>query len=1307
MNHLDAVSFQIEIGGEYRPVDIDQETNFSFNLQASDLSNPTVTKIPFSAQINLPRTSRNNNLFSNIWKADWKKINYSPLERTSFRLYINNNLYESGYVKLEEVTAQAYKIRLYGGLGDYFYAMSEIRLKNLDFGDMFTHTVDRNFIRDCWSGMPYYTTKEAGSRQMNDYFGYIMAYQGQYDSFDSNYYVNGMLGEDELEDTGEDDEGNGRLNTHGQALWYNPTAAKAYSSPELNEHRRTGYIGGRWFFGEYRSYYQKPVVRLSTLFEKIVDNIGGWKTTLDPTFFSQYNPYWHNVWVICPGYNMEAGQLTTTVELDYKPGGEEYDLVFGENPNIDASLEKKIDIEFDTEEVDEAGQPVAAAYNFVVKIPLRIYAVWDSGMSDHRIEKRNSLSVSATLWVGEESIPLFYNGSERLITLDSSNLTNKKPANFNDRGKPYFGYQLQEGNGAGYRESEQDAASTFLFVGTKKIDSTDLKGVSEVKVEFTLKGDTYWRRNAGTKMHRSYGVGLKFDGGTLSLGKSAGSGVRSESTVKYSDIIRSDDTAFDFVHSYCKLFGLYYVKDKYTNTVTITTRNSFYGGLEKLDWTAKIDNSREKKLYPIPFDYRTGIMAYPGQGTKYEEEYKSKTSKQYGSLQFDTGYQFSDDEKDLLGDIIFKNCVIATGFSQYYIGRDDTVYKDNKTLPFFADSSDSKVDTGYSLAFRDGFSEVNESRPFIITDDNDTMYNYGYCWTEKDAEFCTRYPNIVRTISVAGGTYSLNFGTPSTVYNETEYKGDDTREGEDSIYRRFWREYLKDRLHENTRKLVCYINLTIEDIHTELFNKFIYIENTVWVLSKIVNFDPISKSSTKVELISVNDTGNYVAQRFIEGNLILEYNGAVIYNYMDGPNVNPVPVRTDHKAKTLTVDVQCGLTWKIDGFGKDDGNSIYVSPASGNNTKLYITVPATTTADSYYIPVRWGSTRTILNIIQVPRWTVTAVTANGKVTINGLPSPVEIEDGNSAGFEVLPDSGYDLAYWIIDGRYYYDNPVIIDEIHNHTAGEAVLYDMSRFVKLYCNDNNTAVAGETRFGNFWLPGIGSTYTFTNSRPDLSGYRFGDDDYFTSPSAAVQRQILPSDSRLYVYYDTLLANITIVNQASTAFGAQAICLLNPAGTPVENIPETVEPGVSMNYLLTYEASVYGIYTLSATEDPGLRISISEPEIDYRQGSPVPGILVSVTDIFWEHSLIKIGYEGDEFENTLHIPRGMEFRNVVCDDPYVTAMPVSGSETTAVFIRVGKNLDREEISIHVRASVYNGGEFLTEVEFTIVQGAFTEEM
>lgn len=62
------------------------------------------------------------------------------------------------------------------------------------------------------------------------------------------------------------------------------------SGEEEDEHQRN----------DFRSYYQRPAIRLKYLIEQIIADVAadGFTVNLDPTFFNEDNPYWWDTWVL-------------------------------------------------------------------------------------------------------------------------------------------------------------------------------------------------------------------------------------------------------------------------------------------------------------------------------------------------------------------------------------------------------------------------------------------------------------------------------------------------------------------------------------------------------------------------------------------------------------------------------------------------------------------------------------------------------------------------------------------------------------------------------------------------------------------------------------------------------------------------------------------------------------------------------------------------------------------------------------------------------------------------------------------------
>ena len=113
-----------------KEVEFSADPKILLNYKEKELTNPTVVRNSFSKQITVEGTNRNNEVFGNIW--DLTRVqdgsNFNPIQKTDFELYMNDELFQKGYAKLDKVTRRdngiQYVFTLYGGLGSFFHNLS-------------------------------------------------------------------------------------------------------------------------------------------------------------------------------------------------------------------------------------------------------------------------------------------------------------------------------------------------------------------------------------------------------------------------------------------------------------------------------------------------------------------------------------------------------------------------------------------------------------------------------------------------------------------------------------------------------------------------------------------------------------------------------------------------------------------------------------------------------------------------------------------------------------------------------------------------------------------------------------------------------------------------------------------------------------------------------------------------------------------------------------------------------------------------------------------------------------------------------
>ena len=130
MNNIHLYIGDIEVEFEATP-------EILYTYQVDELTNPTIVKNSFSKTITIKGSKSNNHLFGHYWNVERVQVGgtsnassvyFNASKKMSFSLYVGTELYESGYVKLDEVRRvngdYEYDITLYGGLGDFFYNLS-------------------------------------------------------------------------------------------------------------------------------------------------------------------------------------------------------------------------------------------------------------------------------------------------------------------------------------------------------------------------------------------------------------------------------------------------------------------------------------------------------------------------------------------------------------------------------------------------------------------------------------------------------------------------------------------------------------------------------------------------------------------------------------------------------------------------------------------------------------------------------------------------------------------------------------------------------------------------------------------------------------------------------------------------------------------------------------------------------------------------------------------------------------------------------------------------------------------------------
>lgn len=375
-----------------------------------------------------------------------------------------------------------------------------------------------------------------------------------------------------------------------------------------------------------------------------------------------------------------------------------------------------------------------------------------------------------------------------------------------------------------------------------------------------------------------------------------------------------NNTPFMVLLKYIKMFNLTIVYDSSSDTVKIEPKETFFAdgysqGIE--DWTSKVDFGKEMSFKPLAWENKYVEFNYADSDLSKIKSFKEKYGFNYGTKRIQTSYSFNNETKKLLegGDEINTSAEMSEYmYNMYQLNRIAANYlsptspeeaflvkeayminnKDNKMADFnncFAYRWDENTNWDINV---NRLANGTYSSYIFITDDCRFENNNGtYCYqpvlsgnitwhfVENGKSTCDEnYCNAIRT-----GYHSVGMPRISHYITKTVYAGGVTSEtdycclfsvpredyfnpnvvvrNDKDLWTTRWSNLITEMYSEQNKLLTCYIYLTPSDYNNFKFNKFIIIDDVLYLMNKICDYNPASLEATKCELIQVNDPGKY------------------------------------------------------------------------------------------------------------------------------------------------------------------------------------------------------------------------------------------------------------------------------------------------------------------------------------------------------------------------------------------------------------------------------------------------------------------
>ena len=862
---------------ENREIELDESVQFAITKQFEDLSNPTNIINDWSKTVSIPFTATNNAIFGHIYNPDrlivvgssdtLTGIYFDPLKKLDMRLQDGDNVLMTGYAKMNEIKQSkgkgTYEITLFGQLGKVLQEMSKITFD--------TTTNDTKYLIDGSKYLEEYINKElvynswnsTGQKQsvLQEKWYYVMNPQTGEVVKKPNlaYKVTDIIGfaPNNSFDNGFDYK---TYQTKSSKFETFTSTLENTNFEEMTNVSPDSVIPNGLLpreIGEYRSYLQIPFIywnKFFQMFNKKAKELTGYTIELDDTWFNSSNPYYYNlVMMAARPYDNQSDDVYTNGYYFRILGGT--DLRWGSTWNV--NKDGYLGISTNASDKSET-YPLLNSSTFTVTTnekvwlgPIKLVMQVPANFVNN---KRKSIT-----WKTDKTLQI----RKDIINADTNAIIDTTyvyygpsvTPSYNTFTVPVESYEIN----ASYNGWDIILPAQTI---TKNIGSA-----THLKIKYTARfnaavDDTPWESNGKTYNPGSSKISSLYPYNVMNA-VSISFPVTTGTKITFNDLWNNEFSPFSEIIKYCKIFRIAISVDDANKTIKYTRQNTYFNSYKILDWTDKIDLSKDYTIKPISFENKYVLFNYEKSDLKGQEDYQKRFGYNYGEKILNTNYNFNNETKNLFEKqkvyTSINNSDNVLSWNSLWENK-QIVYTNCGELFVLCKDKDDKYKKQFgNYFFFQGlatFSTQSPMRSVVITDDSDLQIDnnircYGQTWNYTDV---STYPKLTTIWTDNGQKKLCIFNKPSMSYSTTQ---DFTNAK--GIYDLFWKNYLDERYSIQNKIMTCYLRLTQTDFVNFKFSNFVKIGNMLYFVNKIYDFNVESNGTTKVDLISIQDINGYMS----------------------------------------------------------------------------------------------------------------------------------------------------------------------------------------------------------------------------------------------------------------------------------------------------------------------------------------------------------------------------------------------------------------------------------------------------------------
>lgn len=845
---------------ENNEIELSEQSIIAITRQFEEITNPTIICNDWSKTIEIPFTTKNNRVFGLLYNPDRITqesdtnqfgLYFDPYRKIEFRLEYQDNVIMTGYAKNIYSTQTNgvgyYSITLNGELGKVFQEMKRITFEPaeeeskyiLDSAPYYREQIDASLIYDCWQYTANNSTalkkKSDTGYSKNDIVGFTpnLAYNEdfEYNTYQISEYQSKTLTE-VLE---------------GQNF-----AANTGISPDT---ATGGKISPRGI-GEFRSYLQTPYMYFNQFFQIFLNKskeLTGYDFNLSADWFKYDNPYWSKIVMGLKPFDVNK------VEKDIK-------YITVSNSSSDNLYKVTRQGESDFYYTPEMNTKQSIYLNYGD-------SDYSSGMNVHQkafqtlymdvpvsfdIYRKGEDITILDLWVSRE----FYFGVDVREKRKSDVIASDKLIVFSTQSTSHTenAYNNVKWQTEGIYVADKGIKNTYNFTAHIQVPPVDYDRDINLSV-FMQASATGAEQNGYMFMKPNKNLRYPTEvTGAFSISENIqlwfSDVIRSNSYFTINDLWDNNYNPFDIFLNYCKLYRLVFDIDYINKSISIEPAASYFSNYTIKDWTNKLDMSNTFELKPISFENKFVMFNYSDNDVQLGKDYKEYFGVNYGDIKLITDYNFNTDTQTLMEGvqptIVYTPNVLSwtTLYDKksiaYTFGKE--IYLDN------LDKDKNVVNTFGQFFFVQNapWDKSGDLRNVKITDDTHLQVVSQTYFYSQDAGIKLN-PTQYKQPTLFYGDKCCLVNIPSKNYTyDKSYMT-----GKKSIYDLIWLNYIKERYDKNNKIITCYLNLTQYDFANFKFSDFIKINNQIYIVNKIYDYNPATTFTTKCELITIQDLDGY------------------------------------------------------------------------------------------------------------------------------------------------------------------------------------------------------------------------------------------------------------------------------------------------------------------------------------------------------------------------------------------------------------------------------------------------------------------